>query len=509
MIRSDFLVLGSGIAGLNFALQASGHGSVSIATKKDAIESNTNFAQGGVAAVFSKTDDFRLHIEDTLKAGDGLCNEEAVKIMVKNAPEEIERLISLGAGFDRKGGGLDLGREAGHSRKRIVHSGDMTGAEVEKALVEAARRKRNVRMFEKHHAFELIIKNRRCIGARVLDETNSKVVDFFAKAVAIATGGLCQVYENTSNPAIATGDGVAMGFRAGCEVEDIEFIQFHPTALRRKGKPFFLISEAVRGEGGVLKNAKGKRFVDELAFRDEVARAIFREMRNGKVYLDISHKEAGFLKKRFPGIYATCLENGIDITRDAIPVEPVAHYSCGGIKTDTEGRTDVPGLFAFGEAACTGVHGANRLASNSLLESLVFSSRAVAAAEAFAKGKAVDYTNTPQMKITEARPFEIITALKSVMWKKAGISRNGEDLKGALEKINGLGKRLGGAAPGINAEVIEAKNMLLVSKLIVQAALARQESRGGHYREDYPAKAKEWERHIVLNERKVGGKNTG
>lgn len=500
MIKSDFLVIGSGIAGLNFALQASAFGSVCIATKKDALESNTNFAQGGIAAVFSKSDNFGLHIEDTLKAGDGLCNREAVEIMVKNAPEEIERLMSLGAEFDVKGAGLELGREGGHSRKRIVHRGDMTGAEVEKALVEAARQNSNIRMFEKHLAFELIIKGRRCIGARALDSKDSKVVDFFAKAVAIATGGLCEVYENTSNPQIATGDGVAMGFRAGCSVEDIEFIQFHPTALRRRGEPFFLISEAVRGEGGMLKNAKGKRFVDELKFRDAVARAIFREMNRGKVYLDITHKEPDFIKKRFPGIYKTCLENGIDITKDPIPVEPVAHYACGGLKTDVDGRTSIPGLFAFGEAACTGVHGANRLASNSLLESLVFSSRATEAARAYAEGKSIDYTNTKQMKLTEERLYEIRTALKSVMWRNAGIIRNEEELQSALEKINELGRKLREAAgEGINADIIEIKNMLLVSKLIVRAALARKESRGGHYRSDYPEKVKGWKRHIVLD----------
>jgi L-aspartate oxidase len=400
MIKSDFLVIGSGIAGLNFALQAKEFGSVCLITKKEAVESNTNFAQGGIAAVFSKTDSFDLHFIDTLKAGDGLCDKYAVEIMVKQAPSEIERLMALGAEFDKdaKAGGFELGREGGHSRKRIVHHGDMTGAEIEKAMIAGTRRS-GVRIFEKHLAFDIILKNGKCIGARVFDVHNAKVVDFFAKAVAIATGGLCEVYENTSNPSIATGDGVAMGFRAGCEVEDIEFVQFHPTALRRRGEPFFLISEAVRGEGGRLVNGRGERFVKELAFRDEVARAIFSELKEGKVYLDMTHMGKNFVRTRFPNIYKTCLENGVDITSERLPVEPVAHYSCGGLKTDVDGKTNISGLYAFGEAACTGVHGTNRLASNSLLESLVFSSRAADSARAYAVGSEVDFTNTRQMSV--------------------------------------------------------------------------------------------------------------
>jgi len=503
MIKSDFVVVGSGIAGLNFALQMAEYGNVSLITKKDMIESNTNFAQGGIAAVFSKFDSFELHIQDTLKAGDGLCDREAVGIMVKNAPEEIERLMSAGAAFDREGASLELGREGGHSRKRIVHRGDLTGTEIEKTMIEKVKRNNNIRIFEKHLAIDLIMKDGTCIGVRAFDKSERKVTDFFAKAVALATGGLCEIYENTSNPEIATGDGVAMGFRAGCEVEDIEFVQFHPTALRRRGMPFFLISEMVRGEGGKLKNSKGKRFVEELAFRDVVARAIFNELKNGKVYLDITHRDRGFLEKRFPTIYKTCMENGIDISKDMIPVEPVAHYSCGGLKTDTEGKTNVPGLFAFGEVACTGVHGANRLASNSLLESLVFSSKAVNAMRAYAIGKETGFTNTPQMKMSKARPLEIKTSLKGIMWEDAGIIRNGEDLGAALKKINALMQDLKAfAANGISEDVIETGNMLLVSKLIVRAALEREESRGCHYREDCPEKRKNWERHIVLRNEK-------
>lgn len=500
MVTSDFLVIGSGTAGLNFALRASESASVCLVTKKDLIESNTNFAQGGIAAVFAKSDSFKLHVKDTLKAGDGLCDKEAVKIMVKDAPEEIENLLSMGAEFDTKGKGLALGKEGGHSKKRIVHKGDVTGAEVEKSLIASVRERKNIRIFEKHIAFELILKGGKCIGARVFDKDRKKVVDFFSKAVILATGGLCEVYENTTNPSIATGDGVAMGFKAGCEIKDIEFVQFHPTAFKRKGEPFFVISEAVRGEGGKLRNEKGKRFVNELSFRDKVARAIFSENKKGRVYIDIRKKGLDFLRRRFPTIYKTCREHGIDISKDCIPVEPVAHYSCGGIKTDVDGRTKIPGLFAFGEVACTGVHGANRLASNSLLESLVFSSRAVSAAKAYIKGKETGYTNLPHIKISKNRPSEIRTALRGLMWKRAGIVRNGKYLKEAWVKINKLQLNFKKCLPDeINEDIIETDNMLLVSKLIVAAAINRKESRGTHFREDYPKKDKKWKRHLVLN----------
>lgn len=501
MIKADFLVVGSGIAGLNFAIQASEYGNVALLTKKDMLESNTNLAQGGIAAVFSALDNFALHIEDTLKAGDGLCDREAVEIMVKNAPSEIEKLMSLGTAFDMEGNTLALGREGGHSRKRIVHRGDMTGAEVEKALISRVKSDSNIRLLEDHIAFDLILKKGRCIGIRAFDKANRRVVDCFAGAVALATGGMCELYSNTSNPDIATGDGVAIGFRAGCEVEDVEFVQFHPTALRRKGAPFFIISEAVRGEGAVLKNSRGKRFVNELGNRDVVARAIFGELKQGKVYLDVRKKGRAFLEKRFPTIYKTCMENGIDISKSMIPVEPVAHYACGGLKTDDESKTNIPGLFAFGEVACNGVHGANRLASNSLLESLVFSSRAVDAARAYIVGRRIDFTNTPQLKLSKARPLEIKEALKNVMWRNVGIIRNEENLRAALKKIASLNAELRKAAgKAINPEIIEIRNMLTVARLVAYAALARNESRGCHFREDYPEKQKAWERHLILTD---------
>jgi len=499
MITSDFLVIGSGIAGLNFALQASEFGSVCLITKKDLIESNTNFAQGGIAAVLSKLDSFDLHVKDTVTVGDGLSDEEAVKLMVKNAPKEIRRLVSLGVDFDRKGEGMELGKEGAHSRKRIVHRGDKTGMEVEKSLVHCARKNRNIRVFEKHLAFELVMENGRCIGARAIDKEQEKVKDFFARAVALATGGLCEVYQDTSNPDIATGDGVAMGYRAGCEVEDIEFVQFHPTTLRRKDEPFFIISEAVRGEGGVLLNSERKRFVDELASRDVVSMAMLKESREGGVFVDISHKDRGFLRKRFPKIYETCMEHGIDMAKDMIPVEPAAHYSCGGLKTDTNGRTNVEGLFALGEVACTGVHGANRLASNSLLESLVFSSRAVEEARKCIRNRNMATKEMEKLAVFSSDPGRMRNSLKEIMWNRAGMVREGKGLEEALEKIEGAEKDIGTGKGGrISPEMVELGNMVLVSKLIVRAALEREESRGTHFRKDFPEKRKDWEKHIML-----------
>jgi L-aspartate oxidase len=499
MVKSDFLVIGSGIAGLNFALQASRSGSVCLITKKDMVESNTNLAQGGIAAVVSRMDSFNLHVKDTLRAGDGLCDKEAVRIMVRDAPKEIERLVSFGTDFDRKGEELELGKEGGHSRERVVHWGDKTGMEVERSLVRNIRKEGNIRIFEKHIAFDLVTDKGRCIGARVFDKRRKGVKDFFAKVVVLATGGLCEVFENTTNPRIATGDGIAMGFRAGCEVEDLEFVQFHPTAFRREREPFFVISEAVRGEGGILKNSKGKRFVNELGRRDVVARAVLKEREGGKVYLDISHKDPEFLKKRFPGIYRTCLKNGIDITKERVSIEPAAHYACGGLKTDTYGRTNIKGLFAFGEVACTQVHGANRLASNSLLESLVFSTRALTAARKYVKGKGIVTKKTGSLKVIPARPYRIRKILRNLMWKNVGIVRDSKGLESALERINKMELELKGMeSRGINPEVIELRDMILVSKLIAKAALERKESRGTHFRGDYPRKKRGWERHIVL-----------
>lgn len=491
MITTDFLVIGSGIAGLGFAVEAARHGKVCLVTKGEVNESNTELAEGGIASVLSGKDSFALHVKDTLEAGDGLCNERAVRLMVRDAPKEIKRLVGYGADFDKDDGRFSLGIEGGHSRKRIVHRGDETGKEIEESLVRKARESGNIGIFENCMAFELLVEDGRCIGARVLDTGKGKVVDFFSKTVLLATGGLSSLFRNSSNPDIATGDGVAMGYRAGCEVVDMEFVQFHPTAFRRKGKPFFVISEAVRGEGAKLLNSRGKRFVDEMGTRDEVTRAIWKEMENGQVHLDVSHKRAEFLKKRFPSIYRTCMEYGVDITKEKIPVEPAAHYSCGGIRTDLLGWTGVEGLFAFGEVACTGVHGANRLASNSLLESLVFSRKALEAALKWSEGKGIVNKKTEPVKVSETGAGNLKERVRGTMWKNVGVIRDAESLSRAaneLEKIGNEYRKL--VSRGISRDLLEAGNMILVSGLIVKAALMREESRGVHFRKDFSKKRK-------------------
>lgn len=511
----DYLVLGSGIAGLFFALKAVKNGSVAIITKKARADSNTNQAQGGIAAVTSKEDTFEMHIKDTLIAGAGLCNEKAVRTIVSEGPARIADLISYGMQFAEREipnshgmHELDLGREGGHSKRRVLHAGDITGHEVEKALLNAASRESNIKFFEEHFAIDLILTgkpgdpNRRCIGAYVLDAATKQVQTFLGKHVIMATGGCGKVYLYTTNPYIATGDGFAMAWRAGAAISNMEFIQFHPTCLYDPKGGSFLISEAVRGEGAILKNLDDTEFMQNydprlsLAPRDIVARAIDKEMKkNGTdhVCLDITHKPARFLMTRFPNIYQHCLERGIDMTKEPIPVVPAAHYQCGGVQTDIDGRTTIPGLYAIGEVACTGLHGANRLASNSLLEALVLAQR-VANYTANEKYE-MPALNIPEWHSGNAQNADELVVLshnwdeiRRLMWDYVGIVRTTRRLQRAKSRIENIIEEIRGYYWDftVTKEILELRNIARVAWLIIESALSRHESRGLHFTLDYP-----------------------
>ena len=525
MLTCDFLVIGSGIAGLSFALEAAAHGEVIIVTKRARDESNTKYAQGGIAAVLDKDDSFEKHVKDTLVAGAGMSHPRAVELCVREAPDRIRMLEHYGTQFDRAQGvahadessphlvaidvekhGLDLHLEGGHSARRIVHTGDMTGREVERALVAAVSSAKNIRVLDEHMAIDLITLAKYggpevCAGAYVFDVGHGKVEKVLARATLLATGGAGKVYLYTTNPDVATGDGVAMAFRAGAEVANMEFYQFHPTCLFHPQAKNFLISEALRGEGAILKRLDGTPFMKEydaraeLAPRDIVARAIDHEMKRSgaeHVYLDITHKEVHFIQEHFPGIYAQCMGYGIDITKQPIPVVPAAHYLCGGITTDLDGRTTIPGLWAIGECAHTGLHGANRLASNSLLEGMVFAHTAAQALASIDRSK--PWPEVPDWDVGEAVPSDeavVITQnwdeLRRLMWNYVGIVRSDKRLRRAARRIALLQEEIAEYywKYFLTRDLLELRNIATVAQLVVECAAARRESRGLHFTIDH------------------------
>jgi len=525
----DFIVIGSGIAGLSFALQAAAHGRVAIVTKRARAESNTAWAQGGIASVTSTEDSFELHVKDTLEAGAGLCDEAVVRRIVMDGPARIRELIDFGVQFDERelpdgSYELDLGREGGHSKRRILHARDVTGREIERALLAAIAQHPQITVLENHMAVDVItlgklgyVSTDRCLGVYVLNEATGEVLTLRGDRVILATGGCGKVYLYTTNPGIATGDGVAMAWRVGAQIANMEFIQFHPTCLFHPEARSFLISEAVRGEGGRLIDAQGQEFMakyhpkKELAPRDIVARAIDAEMkRTGArcVYLDVSHQPADFIRDRFPNIHENCLRLGIDITREPIPVVPAAHYQCGGVLTDENGVSSLPGLYAIGEVACTGLHGANRLASNSLLEACVLAHRCCDAivAEPPAK-KGTWQADLPAWKSGNAVDVDELVVIyhnwdeiRHLMWDYVGIVRSTKRLQRAATRLRNLEREIQEFYWGykVTTDLLELRNLATVAALIVDSALLRRESRGLHYTLDYPESDEGFCRNTVL-----------
>ena len=536
---TDYLIVGSGIAGLSLALKLSEFGKVVIITKKQKAESNTNYAQGGVAAVMDKNDNFKLHIEDTLECGAGLCNPEAVRKIVYEGPESINGLMKIGANFTKEHGELLLGKEGGHSRSRIIHSNDLTGKEIERALLYRISKNKNVEIFEYYFAIDLLTeknfkrKNRngkKCYGIYALNVRSNKVEKIIAGKTILATGGAGQVYMHTTNPAIATGDGVAMGYRAGCRIGNMEFIQFHPTSfydpeLNETSAHAFLISEAVRGAGAVLKTIRGKEFMHKydrrksLAPRDIVARAIDNEMKkSGDPYvcLDLKNIEPEKIKKEFPNIYKYCLGKGIDITKQMIPVVPAAHYSCGGIITDLHGKTNIEDLYASGEVTMTGVHGANRLASNSLLEAMVFSNAIFNSIAGLMKSEENEKSGPGKINKEKEKKKKLLRQyynsiynwnddgtenteewilishnkkeIKEIMSDYVGIVRNTIRLERAYRRVKMMKDEIKDfyRKTKVSVELLELRNLVTVAYLIIESAMERKESRGLHYMLDYP-----------------------
>ncbi len=526
-----FVVIGSGIAGLSFALQAATQGSVAIVTKGARADSNTAWAQGGIASVTSSEDSFELHVKDTLEAGAGLCDERVVRTIVTDGPARIRELIERGVHFDERelpdgSHELDLGREGGHSKRRILHAQDVTGREIERALLAAVAAHPNITVLENHMAVDLITLGKlgyvsadRCLGVYVLDEASGAVLTLRTDRLILATGGCGKVYLYTTNPSIATGDGVAMAWRAGAQIANMEFIQFHPTCLYHPEARSFLISEAVRGEGARLIDSKGREFMSryhprkELAPRDVVARAIDAEMkRTGArcVYLDITHQSADFVRERFPNIYETCLSYGLDMTKQPIPVVPAAHYQCGGVVTNENGASSLPGLYAIGEVACTGLHGANRLASNSLLEACVLAHRCCDAIAREPARKGDVWPNTqelPEWVSGEAHDLDELVVIyhnwdeiRRLMWDYVGIVRTDKRLQRAATRLKNLEREIQEFYWNfkITTDLLELRNLATSAALIVDSALLRKESRGLHFTLDHPETSEKFRRNTVL-----------
>ncbi len=522
-IKKDFLVMGSGIAGLSFALKVADYGSVALITKREIDESATKYAQGGIASVISDDDSYDLHVRDTIEAGAGLCNEDTVRIIIENGPKMIEELIEWGTRFtlrrDENGEpNFDLAMEGGHSKHRIVHASDLTGQEIERALIDAVEDKDNIEVYTDHIAIDIITKAKldrnikseskedRALGAYVLDIKTGRVNTFLSMVTLLATGGGGKVYLYTSNPDIATGDGIAMGYRAGAGISNMEFIQFHPTCLYHPQAKSFLISEAVRGEGGILRLKNGNTFMEKyhsmgcLAPRDIVARAIDFEMKksgNECVYLDTTHIPGYHIRERFPNIYRKCLSLGYDMTKTPLPVVPAAHYICGGVVTDTDGRTDINGLYASGEVACSGLHGANRLASNSLLEALVLSDRASENAIKYIKEGDFPGVPIPLWDIGSAVDSDesVVVShnwdeIRRLMWNYVGVVRSDKRLTRAKRRIETLKEEIREYYWDfiITRDLIELRNLITVAEEIIDCAIMRKESRGLHYNIDYPQK---------------------
>ncbi len=508
MPEYDYIIIGSGIAGLYTALMAQESGNVLILTKASIDDCNTKHAQGGIAAAVGKGDSPELHIEDTLAAGAGLCDPRAVRLLAREAPRRIADLIRQGVPFDTIDGEVALAREAAHSVPRVLHAGgDATGAHIETTLSRAARSSRRITILEHVLVTRLLVESGQAYGVEALDARTGSPEQFMGRAIVLATGGAGQLFRYNTNPPVATGNGVALAYQAGAEVTDVEFFQFHPTALRLPGVPPFLISEAVRGEGAILRNIHGRAFMSdyapekELAPRDVVSRAIVAEMQktaSDRVFLDATKLPAAHLTARFPQIFRFCLDHGVDITKSPIPVVPAAHYFMGGVRTDLWGETSIPGLFACGEVACTGVHGANRLASNSLLEAVVFPYRLVARTRQKSPHEtlhSVEAAGIPQRPPLPKTPLCSGPTLQGLTWDKVGIVRNGPDLEAAATTLATWQAQL--AAPSERPSW-ELHHMVLVARLMAEAALIREESRGAHYRTDFPNPSPTWQRHIVL-----------